>query len=417
VDFGLVSLTPEQEAFAAEARAFLDRVVTEDVHRHERDTGDGFNAGVHLALGSRGWLMPEWPAADGGAGLDRVSCLILAGELSRHRVPGVTAGTTRAVWKAVDQFAEPALRDELKGGVANGTIRFCLGYTEPDGGSDIAGARLRAVNEGGEWLLNGSKMFTTGAQNCQYTFLLTRTDPGQPKHRGLTMFLVPLDAPGISIQGIRTFGGERSNLVYYDNVRISDRYRLGRVNDGWSVLSGPLSEEHSLGERDGLGDLSAIGRGFLRDLEPALDAAVAWAATPGPDGRRPADDPTVLMRLGRIATDLEAGICTPGPEGRVKGSAVLIQAAADLVDLMGPLGVLRHGSEGAPGDGVFDYAHRFAQGTATYAGTVEVFRNIIAQQVLGLPRPVYPGSRQFLSNGKKPIQGMPNEPLLRPLRP
>lgn len=400
MDFGLVELTPEQEAFAAEARAFFDEIVTEEVHAEERETGSGFNRGVYLALGARGWLMPEWPVADGGADLDPVCCRILQLEKYRHHIPEVTLGTTRLVWQAVDRFAEPALRDELKKGVAAGTVRFCLGYSEPDGGSDIAGAKLRAVRDGDEWILNGSKMFTTGAQNCQYSFVISRSDPELPKHKGLTMFLVPLDSPGVEIQAIRTFGGERTNLVYYDDVHVPDRYRLGNENDGWTVLHGPLDSEHNLDERGGLNDLS-MGHAFLRSMEPALAATMTWAVTPGPDGRRPADDPTVVTRLGRIATDFETGICTPGPMGRVKGSAVLIEATADLVDLVGPLGVLPHGATGALDDGAIDFAHRFAQGTATYGGTVEIFRNIIAQHVLGLPRPSYPGSKRFLASGRR----------------
>ncbi|HVW42433.1 MAG TPA: acyl-CoA dehydrogenase family protein [Amycolatopsis sp.] len=396
MDFGLVELTPEQEAFAAEVTRVLDEIVTEDVHVHERETGDGFNAGVHRALAARGWLTPDWPVAEGGAGLDPVCCRILELELLRHRTPMITAGTTTLIWKAVDRYARPDLRDELKPKVADGSVLFCLGYTDPDGGSDIAASTLRAVRDGDEWVLNGSKMFTTGAHNSQYTFLITRTDPDAPKHKGLTMFLVPLDTPGIEIQGIRAFSGERTNLVYYSDARISDRYRLGAVNDGWAVLRGPLDEEHSIGlEGGGLGDLS-VGSSFLRVLEPALDAAIEWARTEQPDGTRPADDPAVVARLARIAVDLEAGIVTPGPLGRVKGAEVLVEAAADLVDLLGPLGLLSPGTDAAPGGGAIDHAHRFAQGTVTYGGTVEVFRTIIAQHVLGLPRPTYPGSKAFL---------------------
>lgn len=406
MDFGLVELPPKQEAFAAEVQRFLGEIVTEDVHRHERETGDGFNADVHLALGSRGWLEPDWPVEEGGAGLDPVCCRILELELQRHGVPSITASTTSMVWKAVDRFAQPDLRDALKPGVAAGTVRFCLGYTEPDGGSDIAAAKVRAVRDGDEWVLNGSKMFTTGAHNCQYTFLITRTDPDAAKHRGLTMFLVPLDVDGVEIQAIRTFGGERTNLVYYDDVRLSDRYRLGAVNDGWTVLRGPLDEEHSMGAvSGGIADLS-LGHSYLRVLEPALEAAIDWALTERPDGTRPADDPDVVTRLARIATDLECGIVTPGPMGRVKGAEVLVEAAADLVDLVGPLGLLPPGTEGVPGDGAIDFAHRFAQGTTTYGGTVEVFRTIIAQHVLGLPRPNYPGSKKFLQAGRRDARGM-----------
>jgi alkylation response protein AidB-like acyl-CoA dehydrogenase len=253
------------------------------------------------------------------------------------------------VWSVVDRFSDPELRDELKPRVAKGTVRFCLGYTEPDGGSDIAAAKVRAVRDGDEWVLNGPKMFTTGAHNCQYTFLITRTDLALPKHRGLTLFLVPLD------------------------------------------------EEHGVGAADdGLADLS-IGRNFLRPLEAALDATIQCAkSTTRPDGTRPIDDPSVLARLGRIAMELEAGICTPGPMGRVKGSLALVEGAAELVDILGPEGVVQIGGQGAVADGAADFAHRWAQGTATYGGTVEVFQTIIAQHVLGLPRPSYPGSKTLI---------------------
>jgi alkylation response protein AidB-like acyl-CoA dehydrogenase len=388
VNFGLVELTDAQRAFADEVARYLDQVVTAEAVTRDHETGDGFIPEVHLALGARGWVMPDWPLEHGGAGLDPVSCRILEWELRERGVPYITMLTTRMVWTAVARFGQPDLVERIRPGVAAGTVRFCLGYTEPEGGSDLAAARLRAVRDGDEWLLNGAKMFTTGAQNSQYTFLITLTDPDAPKRRGLTMFLVPLDLDGVEIQAVRTFGGERTNLVYYGDVRVPDPYRLGGVNDGWAVLRGPMEEEHQLGAHGALDDFS-VGRNFLRTLEPALAAAVEWAATPGPDGRRPADDPAVLARLGRIAAELEAGICTPGAMGRVKASDVVIDCSADLVDLLGPLGLLRHGAPGAPGGGAIEFAHRFAQGTSTYGGTVEVFRNILAQQALGLPRPAY----------------------------
>jgi 3-oxocholest-4-en-26-oyl-CoA dehydrogenase alpha subunit len=407
MDFSLVELTAQQQSFAEEVRATLDKLMTPEVRERERESGDGFNENIHLALARRGWLTPGWPVSEGGAGLDRICQRILELELERYDVPSITAGTTLLVWSAVDKFAEPQLRDTLKAEVAAGTARFCLGYTEPDGGSDIAAAKVRAVQDGDEWVLNGSKIFTTGAQNCQYTFLITRTDPDLPKHKGLTMFLVPLDTPGIEIQGIRAFSGERTNIIYYDDAHISDRYRLGGVNDGWAVLHGPLDEEHSIGDGDdGLADLS-IGRRFLRPLEAALDTAIEWAWDRSrPDGTRPADDPTVLARLARIATEIEASMCTPGPMGRVKGSLTLVEGAAELTDLTAPLGILHPGAAGTAGDGAIDFAHRFAQGTATYGGTIEIFRTIIAQHVLGLPRPSYPGSKVFLP-GSRAAAGAP----------
>ena len=395
MDLSLVRLDDGQQEFAARAREFFAAHVTADVLEHERRTGDGYNERVHLALGERGWIMPAWPAERGGAGLDPVRLRILELEMSRAQTPTVTLSTTRLVATAVEKYADPAIRDGLLRGSAAGTVRFCLGYTEPDGGSDIAAAKVRAVRDGDEWVINGSKIFTTGAHNCQYTFLITRTDPDLPKHKGLTMFLVPLDTPGVEIQPVKTFSGERTNVVYYGDVRIPDVYRLGGVNDGWSVLRGPLDEEHSFGgdpTAQKLAELS-IGRQFVYALQRALEAAVGWAVTPGEDGSRPADDPYVRYRLGQVEMDVQAALCTPGPMGRVKCSEALVHGAATLMDLVGPEALISEGTQEALGHGHIDYAHRFAQGTATYGGTVEVFRAMIAQHVLGLPRPSYPGAK------------------------
>jgi alkylation response protein AidB-like acyl-CoA dehydrogenase len=397
MDFGKVDLTPEQQQFAEEVRDFLEEIMTPEVHEHERVTGDGFAEGVHLALGARGWLFPAWPVEDGGAGLDRVCQRILALEFARHEVPSVALSTTSLVWAAVAQSANPELAAELKPEVAAGRVRFCLGYSDPEGGSDIAASHLRAVRVEDDWVLDGAKMFTTGAQHCQYTFLITRTDPTLPKHKGLTMFLVPLDLPGVAIQAIHTYGGERTNAVYYADVRVPDRYRMGAVNNGWATLRGPLDAEHGGGRADdGLGNVAA-GSGYLRVLARAIDATARWAkGIAGPDGTFVADDRAFLDRLGRQVVEYEAGLVTPGPMGRNKGSLALIAGAAELVDMVGPQALLPYGVDGAIEDGVLDHAHRFAQGTATYGGTTEVFRSLIAQHVLGLPRPTFPGSRSLV---------------------
>jgi alkylation response protein AidB-like acyl-CoA dehydrogenase len=395
MDLSLVELDDDQRAFAEEVRAFLAEYVTEEALEHERLTGDGFNERLHLAMGERGWIMPAWPKSRGGAGLDPVRERILELQIGQSELPFVTLGTTRLVVGSVEKYADPSIADDILRGVATGTVRFCLGYTEPDGGSDIAAAKVRAVRDGDEWVVNGSKIFTTGAHNCQYTFLITRTDPDLPKHKGLTMFLLPLDAPGVDIQPIRTYGNERTNVVYFGDVRVADAYRLGGVNDGWSVLRGPLDEEHSFGgdpTAQKLAELS-IGRQFVYALQRALEAAVGWAVTPGEDGSRPADDPYVRYRLGQVEMDVQAALCTPGPMGRVKCSEALVHGAATLMDLVGPEALLSEGTQEALGHGHIDYAHRFAQGTATYGGTVEVFRAMIAQHVLGLPRPSYPGAK------------------------
>src|SRR5215208_3849792 len=243
MDFSRVELADDDQAFLDEARRFLREVVTEDVLRRDRETGDNFDEGVHLALGAAGYLEKEWkPEADGG--FSRVRRRIWELEKRRAHVPWVTWGTTSMVARSVARFGSAELQDEVLPRVFSGHVRLCLGYTEPEGGSDIATCKTRAVRDGDAWVINGSKMFTTGAHNCQYVFLITNTDPDAPKHKSLTMFLVSLDSPGIEIQGVRTVDGDRTNIVYYSDVRVDDKYRLGDVNNGWTVLREPLNVEH-----------------------------------------------------------------------------------------------------------------------------------------------------------------------------
>jgi alkylation response protein AidB-like acyl-CoA dehydrogenase len=345
--------------------------------------------------------MPTWPLEHGGAGLDAISARILELEMSRRHVPGLTTtmSTTSLVWAAVERYLDPVLMEPMRLDVAAGRVRLCLGYTEPDGGSDIAAAKVRAVPDGEEWVLNGSKIFTTCAQNCQYVFLITRTDPTLPKHKGLTMFLVPLNSAGIEIQGIRAFSGERTNIVYYSDVRISDQFRLGPVNAGWSVLHGPLDAEHGLGGEEA--ELRpGPGAMFVRHLEDALEAILQWARTAQrADGSRVSDDRVVQLRIGRVIAEYEAAVGTPGPMGRVVGADVMVRGAADLMDLVGIEALASLTSLNEPGLAAVEYAQRFAQGTTTYGGTVEVFRNIIAQHDLGLPPLALPGRRVFLPAG------------------
>lgn len=390
MDFSRIDLDDDGRSFAAHVGEQLDQIVTEDVHETERRTGDGFNESLHLELGSRGWVMPTWPVDQGGAGLTRRQARILELELACRQAPCILSRTTELVWSAVAEFGQQQLVSELAPEVACGNVRICLGYTEPDGGSDMAAANVRAERSGDKWVINGSKVYTTGAHLAQYVFLLTRSNVTVSKYRGLTMFLVPLDTLGIDIQPIFTYGTERTNVVYYDDVQIADMYRIGPVDGGWTVVHGPLDEEHSVGgSSDGLENTS-IGTLFLRQLERALEATVEWAhANTRPDGLPLAHDPVVRNCIGRIAIALEVAYCTTGPMGRVAGSETLIKSISEIIDLVGPEALLAHGTEGAIAGGAIEYSYRWAQGTATYGGTVEIFRNLIAQQVLGLPKPVY----------------------------
>ena len=394
MDFSAVVLTEAQQAFADELRALLDEHLAGDPQARRREHGGGFDERLYLALGAKGWLWPRWRREDGGAELDDVCVRILETELLKREAP-VHGGAARLVWPVVEAFGAPGLRAELKPQVARGTARFTLGYTEPDGGSDIAGAKTQAVRDGDDWVINGQKNFTSSAQNANYTFLLTRTDPTLPKHHGLTMFLVPLDSEGIERQALPTIGG-LDNTVYYKDVRVADRYRIGEVNNGWSVLRRPLDAEHNLGgQASKLADVSG-GVHHMRYLEESVEAAIRWARDArGGDESAMIADPVFLAGIGRILAEAEAGFVTPGPMGRVKGSDVARLGCEQLIDLIGPAAALPYGADGAIGDGVIAFAHRQAQETALAGGSVEVTRNIIAQHDLGLPRLDHPGRKAF----------------------
>jgi 3-oxocholest-4-en-26-oyl-CoA dehydrogenase alpha subunit len=388
MDFSVIDLDDETRDFWDEVRAFLDEHLTDEVHEHEWRTGDGMNVGFHRILGERGWILPTWPEDEGGAGLTQLQATILEHELAARREPSITRGTTRLVTAAVRQWARDDVKAEVLPAVARGEVRMCLGYTEPDTGSDLANVKTRAVRDGDEWVVNGQKMFTTGAHNCQYTFLVTRTNPDVPKHKGITMFLVPLDTPGVEIGPVHTLGGERTNMVYFDDVRVPDRYRLGEVDDGWRVVTGPLNAEHGMDETGPMPLEEASGENglYMEVYVEAFDRLERWASAEGPDGRRPIEDPIVRRRLARIATDIELAKMTPGPMGRIVGVEAFIRDAVEMLDLVGPAGLLKRGEEGAVADGWFEYAHRFAQGTAIYGGTTDVHRNIIAEHFLGMPK-------------------------------
>ena len=315
--------------------------MTEEVIRRDRETGDNFDEGVHLALGAAGYLEGEWkPARDGG--FSRVRRRIWELEKRRAHVPWVTWGTTAMVARSVAKFGSPELQDEVMPEVFSGHVRLCLGYTEPEGGSDIATCKTRAVRDGDGWIINGSKMFTTGAHNCQYVFLITNTAPDAPKHKSLTMFLVPLNSPGIEIQGIRTVDGDRTNIVYYSDVRVDDKYRLGDVNGGWTVLREPLNTEHGAvaAAPDGLQDTSIMMHqaGFMADAgRQGRCAGRAAGSQRAPPDRR---------RVGRVSAGSQRR-----PDGGGAERAEYLRPGGDRTDdaghLPGPDGHPRRGVDAA----------------------------------------------------------------------
>jgi len=400
MDFSPIEFDDDLRRFRDDdVRPFLAEQLTDDVLARERNEGNGFVPAYQRALADRGWL-ERWldDGADvggDGAGLDPLRAAVL--DVEQAAVVGPlfpVQGSHALVMQVVRQYGSDELKAEIADGVRRGEVQACLGYTEPDCGSDAAAIRTRAVRDGDEWRITGQKMFSTGAHLAQFVMLTARTDPDVPKHQGITMFLVPLDAPGVDVQGIGTLGGERTNFVYLDDARVRDRYRLGSVGQGWAIASGALAAEHGMGNASSadhrtaeLRDVIASTAGWQGTLRDVLAAAEHWATTTTrPDGSRVIDDPTVRTRLARVALDCTVSEFTPNPFRRVIASDVFVRDVADLVELVGPAALIPEGEDGAIAHGMIEWAHRFAQGTSIYGGTTDIQRNLIAEHVLGLPR-------------------------------
>jgi alkylation response protein AidB-like acyl-CoA dehydrogenase len=383
MDFSAVELSTEDQEFLEETRAFIAKHVTDDVLRRQREFGENFDEQVHLALGEAGYLASDWRLESEG-GFSPVRRRIFHLEIARAHTPWYHWGTTSVVTRLVQRFGAPELTDKLLPGVLSGEIRLCLGYTEPEGGSDVATCKTRAVRDGRAWIINGSKMFTSNAQNARYVFLLTNTDPQGPKHKNLTMFLVPLDTPGIEIQPIRTLDGDRTNIVYYSDVRVDDLHRIGEVNGGWTVMRSALDSEHGIVDREDHGlqyvaTMSAHGD-IMAEVVDTVAALVAQV-----------DDESVNYRLGRAVARMEAALSTPGMFGRVAIAQTMRDISPDLMDILGAASALPADAEGSASVGAAEHLYRLALPLGIYGGTLEVFRNMIAQHTLKLGRPSYGG--------------------------
>jgi alkylation response protein AidB-like acyl-CoA dehydrogenase len=318
-----------------------------------------------------------------------VATTTLLQELYRSGAPVDGMGIAAMVGATLLLRGTDEQRNEILPRILAGEVLCCLGYSEPDAGSDVAAVQTRAVRDGDQWVIDGQKMFTTMAHEAEYVFLLTRTNPDVPKHKGLTMFVVPMGTPGIEVTPVETLGGERTNITFYTDVRVPDSCRVGDVDDGWSVMHAALVYE----------------RNSANWGEPAhlVATAAAWATrSPEGGGARPVDDPGVQERLARWDTLLEVGrlllyrsawMAASGALPHVEGSMAkllltetFVAASSDVLDMLGAKGILSRAGATTVDAGLLEHAFRHAMVTTIYGGSSEVQREIIAQRGLGLPR-------------------------------
>ncbi|MFL6239819.1 MAG: acyl-CoA dehydrogenase family protein [Actinomycetes bacterium] len=376
------------ETFRAEVREFLAKNLTDEVRERVHRTGTVHDWGFHRALAARGWIGAGWPVEYGGQGRDPWQLRVFAEECALADAPTDGLSMTLMVANTLRVVGTEEQKTEVLPRVLSGDVIICLGYSEPDAGSDVAAARLRADRDGAGWRLSGEKVFTSLAHEAQYVFLLTRTTTGASKHRGLTMFLVPMDTPGITVEAMPTVGAPgRTNRTIYRDVLVPDSARVGDVDGGWDVLTVALTFERG-------GTFAALRA--LRETEQYA------AATTGPNGRRLIDDPLVRRRLARVAMENEVATLLshrttwlaatgrlPGVEGsmaKLFSSESVQRSCSTLMDVLGTSALLNEEAADAPARGAVEYAFRKAAVARIYGGTSEVMRSIIAERGLGLPR-------------------------------
>ncbi len=261
-----------------------------------------------------------------------------------------------------------------------------MGYSEADYGSDVASITTRAVRDGDEWVINGAKMWTTMAHEATWLILLTRTNPDVPKHKGLTMFLLPMDTPGITVEPVHTMGTERTNATFYDDVRVGDDAVLGEVDGGWHVMAVALSFERGVMGGTNvavplLRHVRRVGRGD-RDAIDDPDAARA-------DGSRRDRQRGRRSLLTQRSAWIAASGGLPGLEGsmaKVFASEAYQKASRWFLEAAAPHSLLQFHEPGRCGDGYIEYDARHSPVMTIYGGTTEINRNNIAERHLGLPR-------------------------------
>ncbi len=387
-----IDYTPEQHALRAELRDYFASLVTPE-YQAELAVSEGGGPLYHKVLkqlGADGWLGIGWPKEYGGQNRSSIEQFIFFDEAMYAGVMLPTL-TINAVAPTIMQYASDEHKKRILPKIARGEMHFAIGYTEPSAGTDLASLKTKAVRDGEGWLINGQKIFTSQAEYADYIWLAARTNPDAPKHKGLSMFMVPTAAQGYSITPIWTMGGFRTNTTYYENVRVPADHLIGTENEGWWLIVTQLNHERV--------SLMTVGM-----VEHLLEDVVAWAKeSKRADGTRVIDQPWVQLNLARVRAKIEvlrlvnwkqAWALTQGALNyadasvvKVFGSEFYVEAYRLLLEVLGPQGTVRDGSPDAVLRGRCERLYRGHAPILTFGGgTNEVQRDIIAMAGLAMPR-------------------------------
>ncbi len=378
--------TAEQRRLRQELREYFAGLLPEDERRRVGEAGVGGERfrEVVKRLGEDGWLGVGWPVEYGGQGRSIEEQYVFFDEVQRAGLPFPFV-TVNTVGPTLMRYGSQEQKQRFLPGILSGDIVFAIGYTEPDAGTDLASLKTRAVREGDEFVVDGSKIFTSGANTADYVWLACRTDPDAPKHRGISILIVPTDDPGFSWSPIQTVGGLLVTATYYGGLRVPAGNVVGEVNGGWSLITTQLNHERI--------GLAALGGRMIRLWEDVL----AWAGENGA-----LDLPWVRRDFARTHARLEAmrlmnwkmtsavaqGTLTGADAGAAKvyGTETHIDVQRTLSGILGAAGRIRPESPEAALAGQIEQLSR--QGVVnTFGGGVnEILRDMVATQGLGLPR-------------------------------
>jgi alkylation response protein AidB-like acyl-CoA dehydrogenase len=391
VDF---DFSPEQLAFRDEVEAFLDAnddpIVFDVTRENMAQVADIPERRALMGkVGEQGWLGITWPKEWGGQEGDGVYEYLLNEALARRGGPQIGKGVG-IIGKTILRHGSERMQKEFLPKILTNEIDFAVGYSEPDAGSDAASMKLKATRDGDGWRLNGQKTWTTSAHFAEWYWVGARTDPEAPKHHGITLFLVPLDDPGITINAIWTMGDERTNDVFFDNVFVHDDYVVGELNHGFQYISEAL-------------DLERFTMFTYSPIKQRLDVLCDYVATETVDGEPLRADPVVRKQIARLATDAEVarvlglrfvaksmkGGAPPTSEAseyKLFATELSKRLANASMDLGGPGSQLRVKTDEAPMKGRAESTYRYTVIDTVGGGGSEIQKNIISRRKLGLPK-------------------------------
>ncbi|HJN86663.1 MAG: acyl-CoA dehydrogenase family protein [Dehalococcoidia bacterium] len=399
MDFGFAT---KQEDLRQDVRQFIKENVTPEVLSEIEDTLEGGRGPNLRALqkkaADRGWMGISWPKEYGGQGGSRLDQYIVEEEFARV---GVTMGSAGSGAPAILAAGTEEQKKYFLPGLINGEITFALGFTEPQAGADLAGLQCRAVKDGDDYVINGQKMYTSSAHYATHVYLMCRTDPDAPRHRGISIFLVPMDTPGITVRPLwtiqsdppaptgTTYGNKRTNETFYEDVRVPASALLGEENRGWYVGAMGLN-------------LDRVGANrYLISVRRDEDI-INWVKENKMDGHSLTEDPAVRDKLAelwieaqvcRLMTMRSMSIVEHGGHFTYEGSAEKVWAPEHGVktteaisQILGPYAQLLSSSEDNIEDGLFAHNLMGAFESGINHGSVQVMRDQVARRGLGMPR-------------------------------